>query len=99
MDFQSEQKLLPEIRESINRIALAHGADNVRVFGSRGRHEAAESSDLDLLVDMADGRSLFDLVALTDELEDALGVEVDVVTEGGLSPYLRDRILAEAVVL
>jgi predicted nucleotidyltransferase len=40
---------------------------------------------------------LFDLVALGDELEEALGIEVDVVTEGSLSPYLRDRILAEAV--
>ncbi|MBS1880745.1 MAG: nucleotidyltransferase domain-containing protein, partial [Actinobacteria bacterium] len=55
--------------------------------------------DLDLLVDMSEGCSLFDLVALGDELEEALGVEVDVVTEGSLSPYLRDRILAEAVAL
>jgi predicted nucleotidyltransferase len=48
---------------------------------------------------MAEGRSLFDLVALSDELEEALGVEVDVVTAGSLSPYLRDRILSEAVAL
>jgi predicted nucleotidyltransferase len=86
-------------RKDINRIAAAHGARNVRVFGSVRRGEANSSSDLDLLVDMSEGRSLFDLVALGDELEDALGVEVDVVTEGSLSPYLRDRILAEAVAL
>lgn len=86
-------------REDINRIAAAHGARNVRVFGSVRRGEANSSSDLDLLVDMLEGRSLFDLVALGDELEKALGVEVDVVTEGSLSPYLRDRILAEAVAL
>jgi predicted nucleotidyltransferase len=61
--------------------------------------QAGGASDLDLLVDMAEGRSLFDLVALSDELEDSLGIEVDVVTEGGLSPYLRDRILDEAVAL
>lgn len=90
---------LPEVRQDISRIALAHGAQNVRVFGSAPRGEASASSDLDLLVDMAQGRSLFDLVALSDELEDALGIEVDVVTEGSLSPYLRDRILAEAVAL
>jgi predicted nucleotidyltransferase len=48
---------------------------------------------------MSEGRSLFDLVALGDELEKALGVGVDVVTERSLSPYLRDRILAEAVAL
>lgn len=86
-------------REDINRIAAAHGARNVRVFGSVGRGEASGSSDLDLLVDMYEGRNLFDLVALGDELEEALGVKVDVVTEGSLSPYLRDRILAEAVAL
>lgn len=86
-------------RSEINRIAAAHGARNVRVFGSVSRGEADSNSDLDLLVDMAEGRSLFDLVALGDELEEALGFEVDVVTEGSLSPYLRDRILAEAVAL
>ena len=86
-------------RESINRIAAAHGARNVRVFGSIGCGESTDPSDLDLLVDMSDGRSLLDLVALGDDLEEALGVVVDVVTEKGLSPYLRDRILVEAVSL
>ena len=90
---------LAEARPAIKRIAAAHGAGNVRVFGSVQRGEADITSDLDLLVDMAEGRSLFDLVALSDELGEALGVDVDVVTEGSLSPYLRDRILAEAVAL
>jgi uncharacterized protein len=95
----SAELSLPEVRGDISRIASAHGARNVRVFGSTGRGERGDSSDLDLLVEMAEGRSLFDLIALGDELEDALGLEVDVVTEGGLSPYLRERILAEAVAL
>jgi predicted nucleotidyltransferase len=86
-------------REEINRIAAAHGARNVRVFGSVGRGKSGDSSDLDLLVDMAEGRSLFDLVALGADLEEALGVDIDVVTEKSLSPYLRDRVLAEAVSL
>lgn len=81
------------------RIAAAHGAGNVRVFGSAGRGEQSGSSDLDLLVDMAEGRSLFDLIALSNELEESLEVEVDVLTEASLSPYLRDRILDEAVAL
>jgi len=88
-----------ESRSEIARIAAAHGARNVRVFGSAGRREAGPASDLDLLVEMSEGRNLFDLIALSNELEDALGLEVDVVTEGGLSPYLRDRILDEAVAL
>jgi hypothetical protein len=86
-------------REDIKRIAAAHGARNVRVFGSVRRGEASESSDLDLLVDMSEGRTLLDLVALGADLEEALGIAVDVVTEKSLSPYLRDRILAEAVAL
>jgi predicted nucleotidyltransferase len=85
-------------REDIARIASAHGARNVRVFGSAGRGEVG-ARDLDLLVEMSEGRSLLDLIALSNELEDALGVEVDVLSERGLSPYLRERILAEAVPL
>jgi len=68
-------------------------------FGSVGRGEQGASSDLDLLVDMAEGRSLFDLIALSNDLEESLGVEVDVLTEGSLSPYMRDRVLDEAVAL
>lgn len=90
---------LSEVRDDIGRIASAHGARNVRLFGSFPRGEADAASDLDLLVEMDEGRSLFDLVALSDELKEALGVEVDVVTERSLSPYLRDRILSEAVAL
>jgi uncharacterized protein len=48
---------------------------------------------------MAPDRNLLDLIALSNELEDTLGIEVDVLSENGLSPYLRDRILAEAVPL
>ncbi|NLG65221.1 MAG: nucleotidyltransferase family protein [Actinobacteria bacterium] len=88
-----------ESREEIAQIAAAHGARDVRVFGSTGRGEAHGESDLDLLVEMPEGRSLFDPIALSNDLEDALGIEVDVVTESSLSPYLRERILDEAVAL
>lgn len=67
------------------------------MFGSSGRGVHNASNGLDLLVDMAVGRSLFDLVALSNDLEESLGVEVDVVTEASLSPYMWDRILDEAV--
>jgi uncharacterized protein len=90
---------LPAIREDVHRIAAARGAGNVRVFGSVGRGEQDPSSDLDLLVDMAEGRSLFDLIALSHDLKESLGVEVDVVTEASLSPYMRVRVLDEAVLL
>lgn len=90
---------LTKIREEVRRIAAAHGAGNVRLVGSAGRGEEGASSDLDLLVDMAEGRTLFDLIALSNDLEERLGVKVDVVTEASLSPYLRDRVLDEAIVL
>lgn len=96
---ESRSVALPAIREDVRRIAAAHGAGNVRVFGSVGRGEQGASSDLDLLVDMAEGRSLFDLIALSNDLEESLGVDVDVVTEASLSPYIRDRVLDEAVAL
>lgn len=90
---------IQEVREEIRRIASAHGAGNVRVFGSTGRGEHGATSDLDLLVDMTGGRGLFDLIALSNDLEEGLGIEVDVVTEASLSPYMRDRVLDEAVAL
>lgn len=80
----------------ILRVARSHGATSVRVFGSRARGENSPESDLDVLVTMEPDRSLLDVVAIQQDLEDLLGYRVDVVTEGGLSPYLRERILAEA---
>jgi predicted nucleotidyltransferase len=92
-------RILREKREDILRIAAKHGARNVRVFGSVARGEADESSDLDLLVEMEPGRSLLDHAALWVELREVLGVEVDVVSERGIKPRIRDRILGEAVPL
>lgn len=86
-------------REEILRLAALHGARNVRIFGSVARGEAGPESDVDFLVDMPKGRSLLDLVGLWQDLEELLQRKVDVVVDGGLSPYLKDRILAEAVPL
>jgi predicted nucleotidyltransferase len=80
----------------IRRAARAHGVRRLRVFGSRARGEARAQSDLDLLVDLRPGRDLLDLAGFKLDLEEALGCKVDVVTEKSLSPYLRERILAEA---
>lgn len=81
------------------QIARAHGATHVSVFGSVARGEGGSDSDLDLLVDLEAGRSLLDLIAIEQDLEALLGRPVDALTRHGLSPYLRDRVLSEAVPL
>jgi predicted nucleotidyltransferase len=83
-------------RDEILRIASTHGARNLRVFGSVARGEDHPRSDIDLLVDMEPGRSLLDLVALGQDLEELLHRKVDVLTAVSVHPALRDRILAEA---
>lgn len=93
---------LPQLRDrrdEILRYASEHGTRNVRVFGSMARGDAAAASDVDLLVEMEPGRNLLDLVGLWQDLEDLLGTHVDVLSDGGVSPHLRERIYAEAVPL
>jgi hypothetical protein len=86
-------------RDAIRRLAARHGARDVRIFGSVARDESTADSDLDVLVSMEPGRTLFDLIALEQDLEQLLGRPVDVVSDAGLSPYLRAQIVADAVVL
>jgi uncharacterized protein len=95
----ASSKILQDKREEILRIARAHGAQNVRVFGSVSRGEAGTESDVDLLVKLEPGRSLLDLIAIKQELDDLLGREVDLVTEDAVSPYIREQVLKEAVSL
>ena len=91
--------LLEEKKKEIREIAAKHGARNVRVFGSVARGEARLDSDVDLLVDMDPGRTLFDMGGLVMELRDLLGLQVDIVTERGLKARIRDRVLKEAELL
>jgi predicted nucleotidyltransferase len=84
-------------REAILRLATERGARNVRVFGSVARGQNDGSSDVDFLVEMEPGRTLFDLSALLIDLETLLQTKVDVVTERGLRARIRERVLADAV--
>lgn len=83
-------------RSELIALADRYKAENLRVFGSVARGEANEQSDVDLLVHFRSGASLFDLIDFKEDAEKLLGVSVDVVSDGGLSPYLKDRILSEA---
>ncbi len=95
----SIDELLKEKRPEILAVAARWGAKNIRIFGSMARGEASPESDVDVLVDLEPGRSLFDLGGLLMDLQDLLGRKVDVVTEKGLHWYIRDRVLKEAVPL
>jgi len=83
-------------RERILQIARAHGASNVRVFGSAARGTDRDGSDVDLLVDVDERATLFTLAGLEQALSELLGVPVDVRTPGEISRYIRERVLAEA---
>ncbi|MGB7417255.1 MAG: nucleotidyltransferase family protein [Thermosynechococcaceae cyanobacterium] len=90
---------LSDQRPAILEIAQSYGASNLRVFGSVARGEDDVLSDIDLLVEMEPGRTLFDLGGLAMDLQDLLGCRVDVVTEKGLKKRLRERVLQEAISL
>jgi predicted nucleotidyltransferase len=93
------EKLLRAKRQEILEIGARHGAKRIRVFGSVARGEARPDSDVDFLVEMEPGRSLFDMGGLLMDLQDLLGCKVDVVTEKGLRPRIREKVLREAVPL
>ena len=85
-----------EKRAEILRLAGLHGCRNVRVFGSVASGENKPGSYVDFLVDLEKGRGLLDMGGLLSDLEDLLGVEVDLVESGGIHPYIWSRVLAEA---
>ena len=92
-------QMLTSRRTEILRIASCYGIGNVRVFGSFARGESRPDSDLDLLVDLEPGRSLLDLIAAKQDIEDLLGRRIDIVTERSLSPYIRDSVSQESILL
>jgi len=89
-------ELIGQNRQEILKLAAKYGASHVRVFGSVANGTADENSDIDLLVDLEEGRSLFDLGGMLMDLQDLLQRKVDIVTDKALHWYIRDRILKEA---
>lgn len=92
-------KVLREKRELILHLATQHGAYNIRVFGSVARGDFNESSDIDFLVELEPGRSLFDLGGLLMDLQDLLNRKVDIGTTKMLKESIRDQVLKEAIPL
>lgn len=92
----SPEIILKEKKQEVLALTERYGVENIRVFGSAARGEADEKSDLDLLVSVRKGTSLWELIELEDALTSLLKVKVDLVSDKGVSPYLKDRIFQEA---
>jgi len=93
------RQLIEEKRDEILRLAVKHAAQNVRLFGSVARGEDGPDSDVDFLVEVGPTTSSWFPAGLILDLEQALGRRVEIVTDQGLNPYLRDQVLLEAVPL
>jgi predicted nucleotidyltransferase len=88
--------ILQSRRAELLALADKYGVKNIRVFGSVARGEEDADSDIDLLVTPLPKTSLFEFMDMEEELQALLGRKIDLVSDGGLSPYLKDRILTEA---
>ena len=92
-------RLVEQHRDEILRIATRRGAHNIRIFGSVARDAEGDHNDLDLIVDLEPGRNLLDLGGFLMEVQELLGVNMDVVTVNGLRERIRERALEEAIPL
>ena len=91
------QELLQNKREEIIKIASKHGAFNIRIFGSVARGEETATSDIDFLIDYDLNKiSSWFPGGLLMDLQDLLGYKVDIVTEKGLSKFIKNKVLEEA---
>lgn len=86
-------------KKEILKIAKKRGAKNVRVFGSLARNKAGKNSDVDILVDLEPGRTLFDLGGLLMDLQELLKCRVDVITSKRLKKDIKNQVLKEAISL
>ncbi len=90
---------LEQIKKTVTPLLEENDVSFAAVFGSHARGEAGPESDIDLVVRFAKPKSLFDLVRLERSLAEAMRKKVDLLTEKSISPYLKDRILRESIVL
>ena len=93
------KQLLHERRTDIQKAAAKHGAFNLRVFGSVVRGEKAEDSDIDFLVDTGQKTNPWFPGGFILELEEMLGRPIEIVTEKGLNPLIRNQVMKEAISL
>lgn len=93
------RELVESHRDEIKAIVARHHGRSVAIFGSVARGDEQPGSDIDFLVELAPGTRPFEILSIGAELEEALGVKVDVGTPDSLRERLRDDVLSEAVTL
>ncbi|MEN6378610.1 MAG: nucleotidyltransferase family protein [Methanofastidiosum sp.] len=76
-----------------------HGAKKIGIFGSVARGEERFDSDIDILIEFKKTPSLFEVVRIEQEISDIIGKKVELITEKSLSPYIKDSVLKEVVIL
>ncbi len=91
--------LLQAKRDDVLEVAQHHGVTSIRVFGSVARGDESADSDIDFLVTTGPSVSSWFPAGLILELEQLLGRHIDIVTESGLNPLIRDQVMTEAVAL
>ncbi len=87
-----QQSTIDQIKERIIPLLKEAGVLRASLFGSYVRGEQTEESDIDILIEFPEGKSLLDLVDLEMKLEQTLGRKVDVLTYTSVSPYLTEYI-------
>ncbi len=92
-------ELNEEIKKKIISILIKHGIKKILVFGSYARNEATPKSDLDLIVEFPEGTSLLDHVGIEIELSESLNMKIDLLSRNGISPYIKNQVLKEAIVI
>lgn len=97
--MKNELQLNEEIKKKIISILVKHGIKRILVFGSYARNKATPKSDLDLIVDFPEGTSLLDHVGIEIELSEALDMKIDLLSRNGISSYIKDQVLKEAIVI
>jgi len=88
-----------EIKEKINPILRRYGVTKAAIFGSLVKREAKGGTDVDILVEIESNMSLLDFIGIKTELEEVLKMRVDLVEYDTIKPIIKERILAEQVVI
>ncbi|MHA1648906.1 MAG: nucleotidyltransferase family protein [Candidatus Helarchaeota archaeon] len=90
---------MDDIIKKLKELLKKYGVKKIEIFGSYARGEPKSDSDLDIIVEFEKRKSLLELVGIEQELEDALGMKVDLLTRAFISPYLIERIEKESKVI